>query len=366
MNIQDPSPLASLYINANDLNSLRYPSDLGSTRKGHWIRFNISVPTKSVYNKKELPAPTTPTTSTNYLALISSKNMQNLGKMGINGLTTIGNAVLHPIDTVNAAVNAAVDSVAASISNGIDSITSGTAYNAPIPQFWDYTVTPGTVKLKTVIDLYMPDTVSLAQHSFYVAESLSEASGVLGQLAAGVQGIGDLIMSESGSGGWDAIKNMGIEGAIGHATGNDTLVRAGLKAAGSAINPQMEVFFKDIDFRTFQFDFLFTPKNAQEAENVKAIIQAIKFHAAPELDINNSAGGRYYIVPSVFEIQAYKDGKPNENINKYGICACETVSVDYAPQGWVTHDDGMPVQTRLTLQFKEMEIMTKEKISQGY
>ena len=41
--------------------------------------------------------------------------------------------------------------------------------------------------------------------------------------------------------------------------------------------------------------------------------------------------------------------------------------VDYAPEvGWVSFEDGMPVKTRLTLQFKETEIMTRDKIEQGY
>jgi len=330
------SPLAKLYTNPNMMTTLAYPSDLGTSRKGHWINFNISVPTKSTYATTY-----TPQGSAGILNAISASSM-----------TSIVNAISHPIDTISSLFS----TLGATNS-------SGSAYNAPIPELWTYTVTPGSTKLSTVISLYAPDTLSTVQHSHYSVESLGEATGVVGQLAAGTIGIEEAIKS---GGGDTAIKNMAVEAALATATGSQVVVNAGLKAGGSAINPQMEVFFKDIDFRTFQFDFLFTPRSASEAETVRAIIQAFKFHAAPELDKNNSAGGRYYIVPSVFEIQMYKDGQKNENVGKYGVCACETVNVDYAPQGWVTHEDGMPVQTRLTLQFKEMEIMTKERIAQGY
>jgi hypothetical protein len=49
-----------------------------------------------------------------------------------------------------------------------------------------------------------------------------------------------------------------------------------------------------------------------------------------------------------------------------GDCVLSNVNVDYAPNGWAAYNDGFPIQTRLTLQFKEMDIVTKQKlIDQG-
>jgi hypothetical protein len=39
--------------------------------------------------------------------------------------------------------------------------------------------------------------------------------------------------------------------------------------------------------------------------------------------------------------------------------------VDYATNGWITYPDGSPVQTRLTLSFKEIDIIDKKKIADG-
>lgn len=340
------SPLASLYTNKTGITQLVYPSDLGSDKRGHWINFTISVPEKSLYSVQQTPLS----------PVVSSLT----GGM-------MGNSINVGIGLASSLLELSSSTTGLSAASG-PSYGGGGANNAPLMlvdgnSSWQYTVKPGTTKITSIISLYAPDTISTAQHAHYIAESMTEALGAAGQAASGISTIVDMAKGREGFS--NSLKSLGIEIA-GGTLGNDVIVAVGLKAGGSAINPQMEVFFKDIDFRTFQFDFLFTPRSAAEASTVQAIIQAFKFHAAPEIDISGSAGGRYYIVPSIFEIQIYKDGQPNTNVNKYGICACETVNVDYAPQGWVTHDDGMPVQTRMTLQFKEMEIMTKDKITMGY
>ena len=324
------SPLASLYTNSSGITQLVYPSDLGSTKRGHWMTFTISVPQKSIYNSVQVP-----------LALTS---------------------------TIGAFTNQSGNITASLADSILNNVISSNANNAPqainassITESRNYTVMPGTTKINTVIALYTPNTISVAQHAHYGADSITDAMGAGGQVYEGVKSMDDVAKS-----GFGTLRTLAEE-VISQTLGNEVIKAAALKGSGNAINPQMEVFFKDIDFRTFQFDFLFTPKSEKEAKTVNAIIQAFKFHAAPEIDQSVSGGsGRFYIVPSIFEIQMYKDGQPNLNVNKYGVCACETVNVDYAPQGWVTHDDGMPVQTRLTLQFKEMEIMTKDKITLGY
>ena len=329
------TPLASLYTNTSGITQLVYPSYLGSTKRGHWMTFTISTPEKSMYKTTQTP--------------IALPLLAPIIGAGISTLVGLANSITNSI---------------------LNNVTSSNATNAPqalnastIKESWNYTVMPGTTKINTVIALYTPETISMAQHAHYSADSITDAMGAGGQAYEGVKAMEDVAQN-----GFGTLTSLSLaKEVISQTLGNDVIAAAALKGSGNAINPQMEVFFKDIDFRTFQFDFLLTPKSAKEAETVSAIIQAFKFHAAPEIDQSISGGsGRFYIVPSVFEIQMYKDGQPNLNVNKYGICACETVNVDYAPQGWVTHDDGMPVQTRLTLQFKEMEIMTKDKIALGY
>ena len=140
-----------------------------------------------------------------------------------------------------------------------------------------------------------------------------------------------------------------------------------LSGVGAALNPQLQVIFQGVNFREHQFDFTLTPHSKQEAEEIKKIVKAFKFAAAPEIPTNAIFGkGIYFKVPDRFNIKFLYNGQENTNVHKITECVLKNVSVDYAPMGWATFDDGNPVQTRLTLQFQETEIVDKTRINQGY
>lgn len=308
-------PLSSLYGSDQEIQSLHFPSDLGDDRRSHWINFYISSPEKATAQK---------TTVT--LAPSSGLTVDN----SANAVFTNG----------------------ATVANVTDS-------------FYQYTVTPGKTKLESVISLYMPDTFNTSQVLKYEALSLTELFGNAGLLGGAANSLWDNFSNGSNSGFKEAIKTVSMSSAelALKQIGGESLVNVGLKAAGKSLNPQMELLFKAINFREFQFNFTFTPKNADEAATVENIIKTFKYHSAPSID---DSSGRYFVVPSVFEIEVFFNGQPNKAVNKITVAALESVLVDYAPSGWYTHEDGRPVQTNLTLRFKEMDIMTKEKINQGY
>jgi hypothetical protein len=137
-----------------------------------------------------------------------------------------------------------------------------------------------------------------------------------------------------------------------------------LRSQGLAINPNQQLMFDGIDFRTYQMAFTFTPYTRQEAETVKKIIKKFKYHAAPK--ITTAGAGMFFIPPSTFDVSFMFNGKMNRNVNKVAESVLESVDVNYAPNGWAAHDDGAPVQTTLTLSFREMELIDKTKINDGY
>ena len=59
-------------------------------------------------------------------------------------------------------------------------------------------------------------------------------------------------------------------------------------------------------------------------------------------------------------------GKPNESLNKISTCVLESVNVAYGGDRFQTYAEGVPQQTKLSLKFKEMEIITKSRIKEGY
>lgn len=140
------------------------------------------------------------------------------------------------------------------------------------------------------------------------------------------------------------------------------------KAFGNATNPYMEVFFGGMQLRTFQYNFTFAPKNQDETDDVQKIIELFRFHMAPELQGENM---RYLTLPSTFDIHymyQYRKDRARENdfYHKIATCVLTGVDVDYSPNGVKSFGDGSPTQITMALSFTETELMTKERIDQGY
>tara|TARA_A100001515_G_scaffold141023_1_gene137431 strand:+ start:1779 stop:2909 length:1131 start_codon:yes stop_codon:yes gene_type:complete len=138
------------------------------------------------------------------------------------------------------------------------------------------------------------------------------------------------------------------------------------KALGRSVNPNAELVFKNVPFRTFSYPYEFSPKNEKEKEDVQKILSMFKFHMMPE---KFSEG--YLAAPAQFQITyMYRDGA-NMYIPKISRCALTDMTVDYSPEGVFTTFKGddkgaAPVLTKMDLTFTEMEIMTKETIAAGF
>jgi hypothetical protein len=128
------------------------------------------------------------------------------------------------------------------------------------------------------------------------------------------------------------------------------------------------MIYRGIGLRSFQLTFVFTPNSQGEAEEVNYIIQQFKYHFAPTLlsAKETSSDAMYFKPPSIFSVNFMISGKQNKFLPKYGDCVLTDIDVNYAPNGWAAYDDGAPIQTTLTMSFKETEILDKNKIQKGY
>lgn len=134
-------------------------------------------------------------------------------------------------------------------------------------------------------------------------------------------------------------------------------------ATGLAANPRKEQVFKGVDFRTFQFDYQFFPRDEVEAQNVLNIIQEFKFHMHPEFKDNNNF---LYIYPSEFDITYYQGGAENLNLHRHTSCVLTEMNVNYTPNGaFTTFPNGMPTQINVTMNFRELALLTKQKVRDG-
>jgi hypothetical protein len=224
-------------------------------------------------------------------------------------------------------------------------------------------------RTKTAIALYMPDTLNFTYNQSYSDLATFDQLGMLGTAAAaGVS----LVDSKTSPGQLNLSsfllqtlkQQSGVAGTIG---------QVGLAALGFASNPGLELLYTSPSFRSFRFDFMFYPRDEVESFEVKTIIDTLKFHQAPE--ITTGTGQRFLVPPSEFDIKFYYNGTENPNIPKISTCVLEQIDVDYAPNGFSAYEvpgenipspgkTGSPVAIRLSLQFKETQIITKEFYSQ--
>jgi hypothetical protein len=202
------------------------------------------------------------------------------------------------------------------------------------------------------ISLYIPDTFNFQYNAGYGNLTLQQVTNELATTAAA------------------ATNNVPILGTLTKATtlglsiAQSNAAKLALSTQGLAINPQQQLLFDGIDFRTYQLSFTFTPYSRQEAETVKEIIKLFRFHAAPQ--ITTAAAGMFFVPPSTFDLDFLFNGQRNNNVSRVAESVIENIDVNYAPNGWAAHDDGAPVQTTLTMNFKEIELIDKDKIKEGY
>ena len=232
-----------------------------------------------------------------------------------------------------------------------------------------------TTRIKDSIALYLPPNVTDTTTASYE----DTPTGILGVAAAdivrGVKSfneddfeltgqIGGKVLSDTFQ---EILKNLG-GGFVEALTGNEGAVPLANKVFGRADNPFVEVFFNTMNVRTFQYNFNFAPRNEAETMEIQQIIQLFRFHMAPDLQEVNS---RYLTLPSEFDIHyMYKASNGNSYENDYygriGTCVLENVSTNYTPNGVKSFADGAPTQITMSVQFRETEVLTKEKINQGY
>jgi hypothetical protein len=213
-------------------------------------------------------------------------------------------------------------------------------------------------RLATAIALHTPNNMSTTYSVSYEEEDTDVYA--MGLAAAG--GSASLKQAAEQKGMSNVAKDVAnATAAAGIAIGLKLPGTGGIsKITGLAPNPRKEQLFKHVNFRNFTFDYQFYPRDPQEAENVLNIIYQFKYHMHPEFkDANNFL----YIYPSEFDIFYYNGGQENLNVNRHTSCVLTDMVVNYSPNGLFTSFAiGLPTQFNLTLTFKELATLTKEKI----
>ena len=399
-------PLASLSGSEFEQTTLRYPLDIGNYDKSHYVVLYIRQQNNSAF--KRTMADMGNFDSDNY----NNMDVKSGGATPIANLTNkVGGEIVSKINSalgkVNEVTNNKLAGLTGAISKGVTNVVGGVGnIFASTP---NVNLGGGSSETTAVIDnsikriskksnvagfdrptylttdaiaLYMPDTIAYSYSQSYESPSMGNEIG--GQaLAAGKSAIDAYNKGGAESAG-DSLKKSGLENmkeilvkGAGKITASENTAKLFLANTGRVVNPMLEMLYQSPNFRTFNFEFLFYPRDEREALEVQSILERLRFHQAPEiLKENGAAAGGFLVPPSEFDIRFYYSGSENPNIPQIATCVLLTMDVNYAPNGWSAYEvpdefkpsvgrTGMPTAIQLALSFQETTYLTKDDFNQN-
>ena len=329
-----------------DFNYRTFPEDLSSDYNGHYMIININVPTDS--GGKSISGINGSGIGESFRSVALPNDLATVDRLKFGSYRGIGptNVPMGALDFLN-----------------------------PRADF-----TTGTRRIVESIAIHMPSSVLYNSQHIYEEVSLTAIAGALGKVVASNIGAGvAALLTRSVANGLatgSAINR--VYNPLG------SVVGTGAKLLGYPINPRVEVLFTATPQRQFAFEILMAPKSEKESETMKKIVETLRFHAAPEItsltlgdiapvinagviELLGNVGIPLFIPPAMFDITFYNKGGENTNIPRISTCVMDRIEVDYAPTGvYSTFRNGHPVVARLSMGFREVEILHKARIAQGY
>ena len=254
------------------------------------------------------------------------------------------------------------------------------------------------------VQLPIPSNLVDATSVVYQQQSM----GYIGATAGGAAGdiLGDLARGRESAGGAmsriaDKIKGMNVGGEagriaayygsaiaqeragalIGAAIGGELgglagaaageVIRGAMYSSGITRNPFNVQMFENVNFRSFNFNYKFVPKNLDEQNTINRIVKLLKFHMLPGyLDFQRT----FFTYPDIFELELnigtpVKGDDKDNYLFKIKTSVLESINVNYHGEGLASyHNTGQqkaPVSLSVDMAFKEMIIPERDDISKS-
>ena len=318
---------------------LKFPEDLGSADQGHFIMF-----------------------------FINEQKHANV-KFGTKGEKVYKYAEAQGVGGRTGATESKL--VAVPVSGGFVSDAQQESINKQKGQSTVSIKRAPTQRLTQSIAMYMPAQVSVSQDLQYEDTDIGALAGIINTVGTDFNRTGSFEKTYQNLVETNQIQDAGVKAL--HTTLD--AVAPGAKAAveieaGKVISNRMEMVFKGLGKRSFSFQFTLMPKSENEANIAKAIVDNFRFYSAPSFE-GDVSSSRTFVVPATFDIEyRINQGIKNSYLNRISTCVLEKVDVSYGGERVAffrpNTEGAPPVQTSITLNFKELEVITRERIAAGF
>lgn len=203
-----------------------------------------------------------------------------------------------------------------------------------------------------------------------------------GQISQAAKSIADMTTGEMLDFAKSKLKDIGGAGvflsrAVAGAVSNQ--IAQGISAtAGNAINPQTTLIFDGVDLKIHNFEWLFSPKNLKESEDLDEINRLIQYYIHPEY--NNPLGGKsanldtfertinrgLLTYPALVEVTLEGVAGGLKAIFKSGkFLMVNNFNIDYTPNGMVLNKGGRAAVIRCSMNTTETMIRTRADFEDG-
>ena len=372
--MDDSSPLAVLGNDPLAFSHLAYPKDVtDDMTNGHYMVFYVNVQNDNKVDYEDGK---------------SSVKLGQYVKTNANFIDDVGNSVKktliqqvspgHPSGNYSSIASSIKDKVNAKLSGAAATSSLGTILRQDKSSRKQNNMSGRmnlTKRISDSVTLYLPPNIQDNLNAQYNAMATGLAGAALAGGVAAADAYNEDDFEKSIKSGLNvasaatgnAAARVGAE-LIESLTGAEGARESFLKVKGVADNPYMEVLFDKVGLREFNYNFQFAPKNPDETEDIKKIINLFRFHMLPEL---RGDAARFLTLPSEFDIHYMfmgEDGAATENhyYHKISTCVLQNLSVDYTPNGVKSFSNGAPTQVTLSLSFKETRAMNKQLVNEGF
>jgi len=241
--------------------------------------------------------------------------------------------------------------------------------------------------VRTNLSIALPMTVQL-NSSYSMEYEDADLTGVLNLMAAAKAG--QAIAGDGQGADTDEMKAIlrkvgsvptAITDSLSKILGNESGID--LNKFQNAANRQTpnqfkEQIFKGVGRRTFSFSWELIPSSKEDVIKIYSIVYAFKKYSHPKL----ASAGMFLDFPGQFKIGFFNGTKQNDFLFRIGMCACTKVEVTYGGKDLIFFRDfeatlppfsesarafGAPANAiKISLDFTELELLTRERIQEGY
>jgi len=229
-----------------------------------------------------------------------------------------------------------------SISEGADVISSALSAKKP--------------ELIADIVLPFPVDVSTTYNAEWNAIDLSSGDYILSEIIKGIGGSNEKSVSSIvGRGVGTAASRIGLGLAQNVISNFGADLRRAGSTSGIGFNPYRELMYTSPSFRTFNFDWILSPRNAKEQETLQEIIFTLKKYMHPQVTNDDQA---LFLYPAFCKVGFYSEGVENPFIFKLYETAIASCTFRYDNK--MHQLTNGPTAISLSLSLFETQILTQK------